>query len=177
MRDAYRVSPTSPAPSAGAGRFVTAMAGKLLRALRRRTAGRVSPPSTGVPARPGRVLPQCPGGSANRRARTAGALATLPLVLACLFAGAPDAGAQTVEILVSNSGQSSEDNDNYDLANQKAQSFTTGANPWGYRLTSITLPGFDFSDSNGNTVTLRRGDCTERALPNSMLTPQQMAIR
>ena len=40
-------------------------------------------------------------------------------------------------------------------ANQTSQAFTTGDNPGGYVLSSIVLKGGDFSNANGNTVTLR----------------------
>ena len=84
------------------------------------------------------------------------AVARTLLAMAATATATP-AQAQTVETLVSNSGKSTATTHN---ANRVAQAFTTGANASGYTLTSITLHGVDFADSNGNTVTLHSGSRT-----------------
>ena len=85
-----------------------------------------------------------------------GAVARYLLAMAATAVATP-AQAQTTVTLVSNIGQTSADTP---AANRKAQAFTTGANASDYTLTSITLHGFGFADSNGNTATLHIGSRT-----------------
>ena len=87
-----------------------------------------------------------------------GGVAARYLLAMAATAVATPAQAQTETItLVSNSGQGL---DVTGGANEAEQAFTTGADPLGYTLTSITLHGEGFLGTQGNTVTLHSGSRT-----------------
>ena len=115
MRDAYRAKPNA-----------TTLAG--------------FPPALAATA--GRLFPVCRRKSGRAR-HAAGALAALPLVLVCLFAGATGASAQTdgSDVLVSNTNQAM--NSGTSSARDRAQAFTTGSSTLGYTLSSVEIVSQD----------------------------------
>ena len=123
-------------------------------------------------ARPGAGSSPFPGHA--RPGRTAATV----LVLGLLLLGAAAAEAQTVRILVSNSGQTADDSANTS-GNDHAQLFQTGAHAAGYTLTQVVVnsednEGDDFdvevceedgtSDEFPSTTS---GDCTALTAPAS----------
>ena len=145
MRDAYRAK-RNATTLAGAGfpPALAATAGRPFRARRRKS---------------------------GRARHAAGALAALALALACLFGGAPDAGAQTVETLVSNANQTTAD---IGSSSDRAQAFTTGSSTLGYTLSSVEIDSRD-RDANDAAVSVCTVDasghptssCTALTAPSS----------
>ena len=114
----------------------------------------------------------------SRRPARPGRAAATFLVLGLVLLGAAAAEAQTVRILVSNSGQTADDSANTS-GNDHAQLFRTGANAAGYTLTQVVVnsednEGDDFdvevceedgtSDEFPSTTS---GDCTPLTAPAS----------
>ena len=103
---------------------------------------------------------------------------TAVLVLGLLLLGAAAAEAQTVRILVSNSGQTADDSANTS-GNDHAQLFRTGAHANGYTLTQVVVnsednEGDDFNvevcEEDGTTnefPSTTAGDCTALTAPAS----------
>ena len=117
------------------------------------------------------------GCAALRHARP-GRTAAIVFVLGLVLLGAAAAEAQTVRILVSNSGQTADDSANTS-GNDHAQLFRTGANAAGYTLTQVVVnsedaQGDDFDievceeDGTANEFpSTTAGDCTALTPPAS----------
>ena len=97
-----------------------------------------------------------------------GRTAATVLVLGLLLLGAAAAEAQTVRILVSNSGQTADDSANTS-GNRHAQLFRTGANAAGYTLTQVVVNSED-AEGDDFDVEVCEADTTANEFPTTTCT-------
>ena len=104
----------------------------------------------------------------SRRPARPGRPAATVLVAGLLLLGAAAAEAQTVRILVSNSGQTADDSANTS-GNDHAQLFQTGANAAGYTFISMFVNSEDAEDDDFD-VEICEADTTANEFPTSTCT-------